>query len=300
MTRLTDRLANNEVILIDGATGTELERAGVPMVKAAWTAATSLTHPEIVRQVHENYIRTGAQMIIANTYSCSRHLLAKAELNQQFEHLNKLGVQLALEARENMGTPDVVVAGSISTTEMLQWEQPPIDVARQNYAEQAQIQAAAGAWMICLEMMREITHTQLAIDAVRETGLPIWVGYACKIKDGEPWLFNLDDCLEDALKAIEGQPVELVSIMHTETVDIDACLDVVQAHWNGPIGVYAQSGDFIPPKWQFIDTITPEDYGQACLRWVDRGVQVIGGCCGIGPEHIEWLQANLPEKVASN
>ena len=294
MTTLSQRLANKELILIDGATGTELERAGVPTIKEAWTAATSLSHPEVVRQVHENYIQAGAQMIIANTYSCSRHLLAKANLDDKFEELNQIGIKLAYEARDNQNAPDVVVAGSISTTEMMQHEQPPVEVALQNYVEQAQIQAAAGAEMICLEMLREITHTQLAIDAVQQTGLPVWVGYSCIMKDGVPYLFNGDDTLEDAVKAIKGQNIEVVSIMHTETVDVDACLDVVQKYWDGPIGVYAQSGEFIPPVWQFIDTITPEDYAAACFRWVDRGVQVIGGCCGIGREHIEYLNEHLP------
>ena len=294
MPTLTQRLANNEILLIDGATGTELERAGVPTVKEAWTAATSLTDPDAVRQVHANYINAGAQMIIANTYSCSRHLLARAKLDDKFEHLNTIGVEMACEVRDRLNK-DVVVAGSISTTEMMQWEQPPEAVARQNYAEQAQIQATAGADMICLEMLREIEHTQYALDAVYKTGLPVWVGYSCILKDGVPYLFNGKETLEDALKAIQGQPIELVTIMHTETVDVDACLDVVQKYWDGPIGVYAQSGEFIPPKWQFIDTITPEEYGAACLRWVERGVQVIGGCCGIGREHIEYLSQHLPK-----
>lgn len=295
MPTLPQRLANKEIILIDGATGTELERAGVPTIKEAWTAATSLTHPEVVQQVHENYIHAGAQMILANTYACSRHLLARADLEDKFEELNRLGVKLALEVREKLGTADVVVSGSISTTEMEQHEQPPVDFARQNYTDQAQIQAATGADMISLEMLREITHTQLALEGAYATDLPVWAGYSCILKDGVPYLFNGEDTLEDAIKAIDGQPIEVVSIMHTETVDVDACLDVVQKHWNGPVGVYAQSGKFIPPKWQFIDTITPEDYAAACFSWVNRGVQVIGGCCGIGREHIEYLSQHLPK-----
>ena len=236
-------------------------------------------------------------MIIANTYSCSRHLLEKAELDQHFEELNTIGPKLALQARDNMNAPQVVVSGSISTTEMMQWEQPPIEIARKNYDEQARIQAAAGVEMFCLEMMRDITHTQLALDAVHKTGLPVWVGYACIMKDGEPWLFNGEVRLEDAWLAIQGESIELIAVMHTETVDVDACLDVLQANWSGPIGVYAQSGEFIPPKWQFIDTITPEAYGDACLRWVERGVQVIGGCCGIGQEHIDYLSNKLPKQI---
>jgi len=304
MPTLTQRLANNEVILIDGGTGTELERHNVPMVLEAWSAAACLTHPDVVRAVHETYIRAGAEMIIANTYACSRHLLAEAGLDEHFEMLNTVSVELALEARDNVATKPVTVAGSISTTEMMR-SQPPIEVARGNYIDQARIQAAAGAEMFTLEMMREITHTQLALDAVYQTELPVWVGYSCVIKDkdkdkdkeGEVWLYNETVRLVDALQAIQGQPIELIAIMHTQTEDIDACLDVLQANWDGPIAVYAHSGDFIPPNWQFIDMISPEDYAAACMRWVERGVQVIGGCCGIGPEHIELLAQRLPRQI---
>ncbi len=296
MSNFAQRLANNEVILIDGGTGTELERRNVPMQEEAWCGAACLTHPDVVREVHEAYIQTGAEVIISNTYASSRHLLAQAGLDEHFEMLNTVAVDLALEARDNVATKPVMVAGSISTSQM-RGSQPPIEVARVNYLEQARIQAAAGVDMFILEMMRDITHTQLVLDAVNETGLPVWVGYSCKIKEGEVWLIRENERLVDALQAIQGQPIELVVIMHTQTEDIDACLDVLQANWDGPIGVYAHSGTFIHPNWQFMDTISPEEYAEASMRWVERGVQVIGGCCGIGPEHIELLEQRLPHRI---
>ena len=74
--------------------------------------------------------------------------------------------------------------------------------------------------------------------------------------------------------------------MHTEVDDVDRCLDVVFEHWDGPVGVYAHTGDFVQPNWVFNDMISVPDHTTACLKWVDRGVQVVGGCCGIGPDHI--------------
>lgn len=292
-TQLADRLAGGDVILIDGATGTEIERRGVPMVDGVWSGAAALTHPEVIQAVHEEYIRQGAEVIIANTYACSRHVLDRVGIGDEFERLNRVGVEIALAARAAVEAVDVVVAGSISTTEMGR-EQPPVDVGRVNYRDQARIQAEAGAQMIALEMLREITQTQLALDGVRETGLPVWVGYACRTVDSEPWLWNLNDRLADALGELAGQPIELVAIMHTEIDDIDISLDVLQEHWGGPIGVYAQMGRLEGVNWVYGDTVSPAEYTKKCLRWVDRGVQVIGGCCGIGPEHIAHLRANLP------
>lgn len=293
---LDERLADRQVILIDGGTGTELERNGVPMRQDAWCSGGALTHPDTVLAVHARYIRAGAEVIIANTYACSRHLLERAGVGAEFEVLNRVGVELARAARHASGANSVVVAGSISTTAQ-GGPQPPLDVARVNYADQARIQADAGAELLVLEIMRDVEHTRAALDAAVATGLPVWVGFAASIVNGEPVLYDEQTSLADGLLAIKDAPVELVAVMHTEAADVDACLDVVDGIWSGPMGVYSQTGSWVRPHWQFHDTITPEEYGQRCLGWVERGVQVIGGCCGIGPEHIEHLQTILPKRV---
>jgi S-methylmethionine-dependent homocysteine/selenocysteine methylase len=77
--------------------------------------------------------------------------------------------------------------------------------------------------------------------------------------------------------------------MHTEVEYIDACLEVVQSNWSGPVGVYAHSSHSVGHHWIFENTISPADYCAAARRWIDRGVRVIGGCCGIEPRHIEQL-----------
>lgn len=293
MTTLKARLDAGETLILDGGTGTEMERRGIPMREGAWCGIGSIVNPDGVRGVHESYVTAGADVIIANTYASARHVLAQADMAHEFEHANRLGIELAQQARDTSARKPVAVAGSISTTAM-HGERSSTDVLRVNYNEQAEIQAEAGADLIILEMMRDIEDTQIAIEAVQRTGLPLWVGYSCKMVDGEPWLFNEGHSLADGLKAIDPSGIDLVAIMHTETVEIDACLDVVDAHWSGPTGAYAQTGEFKPPHWQFIDTISPADYGDACSRWHDRGVQVLGGCCGIGPEHIDHLGTILP------
>ena len=79
--------------------------------------------------------------------------------------------------------------------------------------------------------------------------------------------------------------------MHTEVADVDACLDVVEEMWVGPVGVYAHSGDYIDGKWVFNSVINSTAYAAAAEGWCNRGVRVIGGCCGVGPTHIHALTA---------
>ena len=297
MTSLATRLSRGDVILIDGGTGTELEKRGAPMDHYAWSAAANLTHPALIQTIHEDYIRAGADLIIANTFGTSRHILQPSGLDDRFEAINADAVKLALQARETTADRTVWVAGSISTTTFGR-EQPPMEIAKVNFTDQANILAEAGAELIILEMMRDTPYTRLALDAARQTGLTVWVGYSCiTTTDGDIKLRNPQYGLDDSLGDLSPGEVELVAIMHSLTEDTTPALHDVKQHWTGPIGAYAHSGEFIMPKWQFIDVISPEDYAKEALQWVEMGVQVIGGCCGIGPEHIRLLNERLPSRL---
>jgi len=153
--RFGQRLADGETIVIDGGTGTEIELLGGDSISGLWSGAMALDHADVIGQVHRSYIDAGAEMIITNTYASSRHLLERAGFGDEFELLNRRGVEIALEAREQAGRPDVVIAGSMSTTEM-RGESPSIETARRNYIDQAAILADAGAELIILEMMSRI------------------------------------------------------------------------------------------------------------------------------------------------
>ena len=296
MTSLAERLAQGDIILIDGGTGTELEKRNVPMDSHAWSAAANLTHPGLIREIHEEYIRAGADLIIANTFGTSRHVLEPSGLADQFEAINADAVQLAREARDRAADREVWVAGSISTTTFYRG-QPSEAVAKANFVDQAHILAEAGSDLIVLEMMRDTVYTRLALDAARQTGLPVWVGYSTATTEaGELKLVYSQGELAESLRDLSRDEVELVSIMHSLTEVTAPSLEIVSQNWTGPIGAYAHSGEFIMPVWQFIDIITPEDYAQHALQWVDMGVQVIGGCCGIGPEHIRVLNQHLASR----
>jgi homocysteine S-methyltransferase len=292
--KLMERLHKGNQILIDGATGTEIERRGVPMVDNAWNGGGALTHPEIVRQVHEDYILCGAQIVITNTFSTSRHVLKDAGLEEHFEMLNRRGVELVVEARINTNKPDVLVAGGITHWSFTR-QLPPHDQLKGNVEQQSTIMAKAGADLIMLEMMSDVERTLILLKAARMSGLPVWVGFSCNIDEkGEVRLLD-GPTLAEGVAAIKDHDVPMLCIMHTEVEHIDACLDVIQEHWSGPVGVYAHSGKFVAPNWIFTDTISPEDYASAVKIWLKRGVQVIGGCCGIGIEHIALLNDIVSE-----
>ncbi len=295
---MQQRLSEGEVIILDGATGTELEKRGVPMDDAAWDAAALATHPDTVREVHEDYIRAGADLIITNTFATARHVLEPAGMGEQFRELNIRAVSLAKEARENAADRPVFIAGSISTfTARYDYSYEPRDEkARANYREQADVLAETGVDVIVLEMMRDIEQTTYALEAALTTGLPVWIGFSCKTTDeGTVVLWDGEQTLVEALEQIPLSGISLVSIMHTLTEDTPPALQEVTGHWSGPVGAYPHSGEFVMPNWRFIDVLTPEDFATQAQGWIEMGVQLVGGCCGIGPEHIRLLKERLPE-----
>ena len=114
---LDEKLAAGDVIVLDGATGTEVARLGAEMNPAAWCAVANRTHPDTVRRVHESYLEAGADVIITNTFATCRHVLDGAGLGDETVAINRRAVELAREARDRV-SPDrpVAVAGSMSNT----------------------------------------------------------------------------------------------------------------------------------------------------------------------------------------
>ena len=287
---LIKRINLGECILIDGATGTECERRGVPQVINTWNSGAALSHPDVVRTIHEEYIDCGAEIIITNTFSSSRHCLRSAGIEHQFEDLTTAAVQLARAARDNRGRPDVLIAGGI-THWIWTEEKPSLAELEQNSRDQAVLMAREGCDLIMLEMLSHTDRLLACIDGAAASGLPVWAGVSVEPKNGVMCLLG-GEPLVDALYAIKDRDIPIINIMHTEVGYIDECLDILESHWNGVIGVYAHVCQFSDDETKaiFDHTISPENYAIASKRWLDRGVKVIGGCCGVRKEHICELQ----------
>ena len=149
MNSLAERFEAGEVLILDGATGTELQRRGVPMHEQAWSAAALLTHAGEVQAVHEDYIRAGADVIVTNTFGTNRALLERAGLGGRMAELNLTAVRLARQARDRAaGQRPVAIAGSINI-----WHAPTDERAtRADLAEQSALLAEGGALVLFLSV----------------------------------------------------------------------------------------------------------------------------------------------------
>lgn len=293
-----ETLDHGNVLLIDGAMGTELQKRGVPMDKVAWSGAAVLTHPDTVRETHEDYIRAGARVIVTNTFGSTRQMLEPAGYGDQVEAVHRGAVNLARRARDNVADQSVAIAGSIST------EPPAFDrnafLPREKelaaYREAAGLLADAGVDLIALEMINDTTHASLAMRAALETGLPVWLGVGCKRRaDGKIVSFDHADLeLVTILDELIPMGPTLVNIMHSAIDAVPSAIQLVRKRWAGPVGVYPESGYFTKPNWNFVDIISPADLAAEAIGWVAAGAQLLGGCCGTSPDHIRALQAALP------
>ncbi|MEM7126169.1 MAG: homocysteine S-methyltransferase family protein [Chloroflexota bacterium] len=306
-TDLLNRLDNGDVLILDGATGTELERLGASMHSGVWCAAAIESAPHLVRQVHENYIAAGADIITANTYASGRHALAKHGLADKFTEWNQSAVALAHEARERSAVErPIYIAGSIAPYD--NWGKYDAETMRVSYREQAQLLADAGVDFLLLEMLAaDATNAIMAIEEASSTNLPIWVSLSCLDNPASKELYlgvrehtsgakeftNGYEPFGPAIQRIMATGGSVLSMMHSEIHLARAALEIIRENFGGPSGVYPNAGYWQRPNWTFIEDISPEFFWTEAQAWIESGAQIVGGCCGIGPEHIRAVSDGL-------
>lgn len=291
---------HDRVLLLDGGIGTELERRGVPMSAQAWCGAAAAGHAETLAAIHRDYLDAGADVVTTNTYAGGRHLLALDGLADRFEEINRGAVRTARRAIAASDRPDVLLAGSLShrgpivegTARPQRLDGPALEAMGDGLKELAALLAEEGCDVIVLEMMYDPDRIPLAFEAAAATGLPVWAGFSARRgPDGRVLGFGPDEDvpLEDLLRILAHFKVAAAGVMHTRVDVVGDALAVVAGAFDGPLLAYPDSGYFKSPHWQFEDVIAPEDLRRFAEAWIADGVKVVGGCCGLSPDHIAAL-----------
>ena len=186
MVNILDRLSDGRPLLMDGGTGSELQRRGVNVSKSSigtnvgpWSARALKDAPDLVLKVHEDYLKAGAEIIITNTFYSSRSRLDMDGLGDKWEEYTRLAGELAVRARDNIN-PKAFVAGGIAPTKQ------GSEKIYQEMSAQSQDLAESGVDLFIVEMMRETENSILVIESALSTGLPVWIGYSAMIaEDGK-------------------------------------------------------------------------------------------------------------------
>ncbi len=305
-TSIVERLEAGDKLLLDGGTGSELQRRGVDVSRrtpdggiGAWSATANVDAPDAVRAVHEDYLRVGADIITTNSFWSNRTRLARLGEADRMEEYTRVSVELAREAVDANGS-DAYVAGSMA---------PPtgrpvpgnLEVVSDDLAgefrDQAAVLAEAGSDLILLEYVSTVEEATTLVSVAAETGLPVFLGL--KHFDAAGTMASKEDAV-DAVHAIEDLPVAAVLDMCSPPEEITAVFPRVREAFDGPIGAYANIGYWGDSKapsdatrqWHRIDVgeNSPDRYAEYARGWLAEGAHIIGGCCASGPEHIAALR----------
>lgn len=292
---LSQRLERGELILLDGALGSELERRGVATPLPLWSAQALLDAPETLRRVHEDYARAGADVLATATFRTTPRVMRKAgRPESDAGRLTEAAVRIAAEGRDAAaaGRP-VWIGGSMGPLEdcYRPEDAPPADEMEREHAAQAIRLKRAGADLILLETMNRIDEAAAAARAARGAEVPFTVSFVCR---GGARLLS-GESLADAVRTLEPLGPMAVLVNCTPLDETAACLDAMSRATHLPFGCYPNAGAVSSSgAWTFDPSVTPERFASLAREWIRTGAQVLGGCCGTSPEHIRALRESLP------
>ena len=291
-----DRLQQGEVILLDGGTGTEAVRRQVPSSVHPWAVSPVLNAPEMLREIHETYITAGAEVITTATFRTTRRALAREGKEDEAGPLTARAVEIAVEARSRARREKpVLIAGSMAPLEdCYHPESVPSDPElEREHREHARHLGEAGVDLILAETMNTVREARMALLAGLETGLPTWLSLACleggRLLSGET--------LKEALDALLPLAPSALLVNCTAPDVTTTALEALRGPHTVPLGAYANNGHENGDGWSFTGDYPPARYLEEAERWVALGAQLVGGCCGTMPEHIQAMRGGLPDRV---
>ena len=300
------------VTILDGGMGRELQRIGAPFRQPEWSALALMDGPERVVEAHLNFVKAGAEVITTNSYACVPFHIGEERFAVRGRELSELSGVLARKAAREAKSSwqfDVAVAGSI----------PPVfgSYKPELFNKEAAASIASvlvealvpniDHWLV--ETISSIVEAETMLAVIREFGDPVavrprWMSFtlADTLTDGKATVRSGEsitaavDAMKDEVEAILfncSQPEVMAAAITEATAQIgDAPIRV---------GVYANAFTAVPSEpgrsaneglSVLREDLTPARYAAFAAEWVGAGASIVGGCCGITPDHIEAVAAS--------
>ena len=284
MTRQEFReLTEKGILILDGATGTNLQRAGMPVgvCPEAWI----LEHPEHIKKLQRDFVEAGSNIVYAPTFTANRIKLAEYGLDNKLAQMNTDLVRLSREAVGGRA----FVAGDMTMTGRQLY--PMGDLGFEElvdvYKEQAKVLEEAGVDMYVVETMMSLQECRAAVLAIRETNdLPILVTMTFE-EDGRSLYGTPPECVPVVL---QGMGVDAIGVnCSTGPEKMAAVVKTMYEYSNIP--VIAKPNNGLPElvDGQTVYSTTPEQFAEEAKQLITAGARIVGGCCGTTPAHIRAL-----------
>jgi methionine synthase I (cobalamin-dependent) len=293
MTFLTS-LSQSSQLILDGATGTELNRRGVDTGLPLWSANALMNDRDakILQQIHEDYLRAGADIITTNTFRTHRRALAPSGNADRALELTHRAVDIARAAIASVKSDSPkFVAGSISTLEDCYRPDlvPPDDELRAEHSERIHHLIECGVDLILIETINTIREAVIMAKLATITGTPVIVSFVCdrvgKILSGET--------LTEAANQLLPLGISAIGVNCGPTPNLAKPLAELQIACGKdfPLIAYGNIGYADEEVgWVNTDTENPKAYCEHAIHWP---VKIVGGCCGTTPQHIAELKLAL-------
>ena len=299
--RIDGLLAGGGPVLLDGGIGSELERVGYDAGRntaETWGTRALDEAPDLTSEVHRRYVEAGADVITTNTWRIDRYASGDAlpEHADSWSDLAVRAVELAREAAQAAAAPPAV-AFSIFTE--------PIEPSVVEQIAKAVVRAQPD--LVLVETTESIPEDLRfpAFEPLLSTGIPLWVSYRwtvdgpCDVSD--IGITPIHGRLQDASGELFGRAAAelerlgvaalLVNCLPPERVG--RTFPFLREYTDLPLGIYPNVGRFIDPGWDFEHASSPEAFVTQARAWLENGATIVGGCCGLGPEHISAVRSAL-------
>ncbi len=284
-------------ILLDGGMGQEIVNRGGKGGYGEWAVAALYDAPDLVREIHCDYLQAGADVITTNTYGTTRVRMRHVGIEHQFETLVRRAGELACEAREQTGESDARVATSLPPLEASYVNEFALsfDETRDQFGEMMDL-LAPYVDIFLGETLSTSFEARAFLEAAKGRGKPVWLALTLMdhggtdLRGGEP--------LPAVIDAIRACPPDALLVNCCTPDSIASALPIL-ADSGLPFGGYANGFVEIPASWDERGGVTqlatrtdlqPEQYARDVQPWIDGGASIVGGCCETGPAHIARLR----------
>ena len=289
------------LLILDGGTGRELARSGAPFRQPEWSALALIEGPQFVSAVHRAYVEAGADVITTNSYAVVPFHIGEERFAEQGAVLAALAGRLAREVAD-AAARKVHVAGSLPPV-CGSYRPDLVDLDRARPVLEVLVTALAPSidhWLA--ETLSSLVEARLAATLTAPTGKPLWLSFTLEDEKptAVPTLRSGESVTEAAALAQDvGAAALLFNCSQPEVMEaaVGAAQAALGPHSPIRIGVYANA---FPPMaadaeannglTPIREDLTPEGYGRFASAWHAAGASILGGCCGIGPEHIAALR----------
>lgn len=293
-----------KITLLDGGLGQELIKRSSAPPHPLWSTKVMLDEPQLVSDIHRDFCDAGARVICLNTYAISRHRLKTFAPQYSVEELLAAAAETA-----RYGISQSTAAKSVSTVASLpplnasydHTVAPDFDSAYEQYSELVALQKNSVDGFL-LETMSNITEATAGAKAIRDAGVIGAVAFT--LSDSDSQKLRSGESLEDAIAAVKPYSPDAImlncSTPEVVTQGLKTALSSgvrCGAYANGFTSVEALVPGSTVDRLSTRKDLGPEDYLRFVKTWLEMGVEIIGGCCEIGPDHIKAIRAYLDEQA---